>query len=168
MFTQRERIPFTSVDLNKADKSITKLLQPSLLAQFQTEKRSYFVGADKRECITFHDDIYMLFNQMRLVGSGVGADTIKAWLDTLTPKSDALSQLRKKCSDDDLMSVIKSRYIQSPSELLAWSEYLNDNANEEIARAKGVYAEYVEAQKQAAQQASEKQESAASSEQVSE
>lgn len=67
----------------------------------------------------------MLFNQNRL--NSVGRDTIQKWLDGLTPRSDSLAQLRKKVSDEQLMDMCKSRYIQSSSELLAWSEYLNAN-----------------------------------------
>lgn len=36
-----------------------------------------------------------------------------------------MSELRKKVSDTDLLSFCKSRYIQTPSELRAWSNYLN-------------------------------------------
>ena len=32
------------------------------------------------------------------------------------------------------MQFCKSRYIQSPSELLAWSDYLNANYDSEVAR----------------------------------
>lgn len=90
-----------------------------------SEKVAYMVGDEKRQAVALVDDIYLLFNQQRL--SHMGADTINAWLNTLIPRSDALAQLRKKCTDQQLMDICKSRYIQSPSELLAWSEYLNAN-----------------------------------------
>ena len=126
------------------DMNITKLTVPSVLEQFNVSKRSYFSGADKRECIVIHDDIYMLFNQKRLLASGVGVDTLKAWLDTLAPVNDSLSQLRKKCTDEQLMAFCKSRYIQSPSELLAWSEYLLANHEAELARLDTAYKEQLE------------------------
>lgn len=100
-------------------------VQPSPIREFMTEKVTYFSGNDKKTAIAYVDDIYMLFNQNRL--SSVGRDTLQSWLDGLTPKSDSLAQLRKKCTDEELMAICKSRYIQSSSELLAWSEYLNAN-----------------------------------------
>ncbi len=71
------------------------------------------------------NDISLLFNQERL--SNLGADNIKKFFDSLVPKSTALSELRKKCSDNDLVNLCKSRYLQTPSEILAWSNYLNEN-----------------------------------------
>ena len=36
-----------------------------------------------------------------------------------------LQQIMDKMSDDDLLSTVRSRYIQSPSELIAWSKELS-------------------------------------------
>lgn len=74
----------------------------------------------------FCNDVTLLLDQKRL--NGLGADTIKAYFEKLTPLNDSLSELRKKVSDDDLISVIKSKYIQSPSELTAWISSLDENA----------------------------------------
>ena len=78
------------------------------------------------ERVYHHSDIYLLFNQKR-----ISSTTISALLDYLvsmsSPASDALSSLRSKVSDDQLLSLCKSRYIQTPSELLAWSTYLEQN-----------------------------------------
>ncbi len=71
------------------------------------------------------NDIALLFNQERL--NNLGEDNVKKFLDSLTPKSNALAELRKKCSDKDLVNLCKSRYLQTPSEILAWSNYLNNN-----------------------------------------
>lgn len=125
--------------------SRSNLVEPSMLKEFQTRKVKYFVGDQSREAVCIVDDIYMLFNQSRLVNSGIGRDTLQAWLNTLTPRSDSLAQLRKKCTDEQLMQICKSRYIQSPSELLAWSDYLNNNYADIVAKV------HV-AQQQAAQQ----------------
>ena len=124
MFRKLKNIQKNDINIVLGVKS-TKLVQPSLMQEFQTVKVNYFVGNEKKEAVAIVDDIYMLFNQQRL--GHMGADTINAWLNTLTPRSDALAQLRKKCTDEQLIEICKSRYIQSPSELLAWSEYLNAN-----------------------------------------
>ena len=73
------------------------------------------------------NDISLLFNQERL--ASLGPDTVKKFFDQLQSNStsDSLKELRSKCSDSDLLKLCKSRFIQSPSELLSWSKYLNAN-----------------------------------------
>ena len=73
------------------------------------------------------NDISLLFNQERL--SSLGPDTVKKFFDQLQSNStsDSLKALRSKCSDSDLLQLCKSRFIQSPSELLSWSKYLTAN-----------------------------------------
>lgn len=164
MFAKRNNIQKFVFNVSLGTKT-TSLVQPSILSDFQKVKVTYFDGDDKKEATAMVDDIYMLFNQHRL--ASLGKDTIQAWLNTLTPRSDALAQLRSKCSDEQLMQLCKSRYIQSPSELLAWSEYLNANYEQlvgDVKTAQQVAAEA--AQKQAQMQA--QQQSAASSAQASE
>lgn len=95
--------------------------QPSLINSLRVQE---FPSGDT-VAKKYTDDIYLLFNQKRL--ENLGVDTINNWLSSLRPASDALSNLRAKCTDDELLSLVKSRHIQSQSELLAWSEYLNYN-----------------------------------------
>ena len=129
---------------------VTSLAVPSLVQQFMTKDVTYFDGDDEKKAISFVDDIYMLLNQQRLLSAGT--DTINAWLNTLTPKSDALSELRKKCTDEQLMQICKSRYIQSQSELLAWSEYLNANADKIMQDVELAKQQAMQARQQAQQQ----------------
>ena len=50
------------------------------------------------------------------------------WLNQFKlQKTSALDELRKQCSDADLLSTLKSRHLQSPAELLAWSRYMSSN-----------------------------------------
>ena len=129
---------------------VTSLAVPSLVQQFMTKEVTFFDGDDEKKAISFVDDIYMLLNQQRLLSAGT--DTINAWLNTLTPKSDALSELRKKCTDEQLMQMCKSRYIQSQSELLAWSEYLNANADKIMQDVELAKQQAMQARQQAQQQ----------------
>lgn len=76
--------------------------------------------------VGFKSDISLLFNQKRLEDT-LGRDGMKKFFDDMSARSSALSQLRKKISDDDLAALCKSRYLQSPCEILAWSNYLNEN-----------------------------------------
>lgn len=47
-----------------------------------------------------------------------------------------IQQIMDKMSDDDLLTTVRSRYVQSPSEIIAWSKELS------------VYAEHLESQAQ--------------------
>lgn len=150
MFAQRKNIQKCVFNVSIGSKS-TSLVQPSIMKEFNTVDVTFYDGDEKRTAVSVVDDIYMLFNQQRLLSAG--KDTIQAWLNTLTPKSNALDELRKKCSDSELMAICKSRYIQSPSELLAWSEYLNANFDKIIQDAK-LAKEFAELQaKEAAEKA---------------
>lgn len=81
---------------------------------------------DGKECISFTDPIRMLFNQQRL--SRLGSTAVQAWLDSLAQhKNDSLAEIRAKCSDEDLISLIKSRHIQHPCEIMAYLEECNRN-----------------------------------------
>lgn len=81
---------------------------------------------DSKKCIAYTDPIRMLFNQQRL--AKLGTTAIMAWLDSLKNfKKDPFAELRSKCSDDDLKSIIKSRHIQQPSELLAYADWCKNN-----------------------------------------
>ena len=81
---------------------------------------------DGSTAISYSDPIYLLFNQQRLEKNGSFA--IQQWLQSLQSSSSSqLSQLRSKCTDEDLISMIKSRHIQSPSELKSWLDYCSSN-----------------------------------------
>ena len=79
------------------------------------------------------NDVTLLFNQIRLEKS-IGIDTINHWLMSLqgSDRSD-LERLRSKLSDEQLLSFVKSRHLQSPSELLLWSEYLENLTDDQLA-----------------------------------
>ena len=78
---------------------------------------------EELDLVSVSNDIYLLLNQNRL--SALGEDNVKKIFDSIGSQSSAVSELRKKVSDSDLLSFCKSRYIQTPSELRAWSNYLN-------------------------------------------
>ena len=83
---------------------------------------------DCTESVSVVDPIIILFNQQRI--ENMGSHAAQSFLDSLAQKSDALSELRSKCSDEQLFSMIKSRHLQSPSEILAWSRYINQHVEE--------------------------------------
>lgn len=85
--------------------------------------------ADGSDVVFLDSDVSLLFNQERL-NETLGRDGIKHFFDSFSSRSASLSELRSKISDEDLASLCKSRYLQQPSEILAWSEYLNNNYSE--------------------------------------
>lgn len=109
---------------------MSKMVVPSIMAQFKTVKCTYFDGDEKKEATSYVDDIYLLFNQNRI--RSAGTDTINAWLETMQPRKDPFEQLRKNCTDEQLVKFCKSRYIQSQSELLAWSQYIQANYDDVV------------------------------------
>lgn len=85
------------------------------------------------ETIVLTSDIYMLFNQQRL--DRMTKDRLLAYFENLSVNEPKMRELRSKLSDDQLCSFVKSRFIQSPSELMAWSQYLMSSQDEMVAAA---------------------------------
>lgn len=99
---------------------------PSLVDEFYKERIG---GTKEKPLVRYVDPLYMLFNQQRL--DRLGADNIKQWLDSMNNAGNSeIGELKKKCSDEQLVQLIKSRHLQSPSEVLAWCRYINDNVTE--------------------------------------
>lgn len=85
------------------------------------------------EVVTLTSDIYMLFNQQRL--DRMSKDRLLAYFENLSVNEPKMLELRSKLTDDQLCSFVKSRFIQSPSELMSWSQYLMSSQDEMIAAA---------------------------------
>ena len=68
-------------------------------------------------------DISLIFNQQRLENK-ITASELREYIQRYTPnKSVYTAQL----DDDTLLSTLKSRHIQSLSEMRAWTEYCMEN-----------------------------------------
>lgn len=76
-------------------------------------------------------DIYMLFNQQRL--DRLTRETLLSYFDSLVINEPKFGDLRSKLGDNQLINFVKSRFIQSPSELMAWSSYLMSSSDAAIA-----------------------------------
>lgn len=112
---------------NLSDCSRVVLREPSLVDQFYTEKT--VCPDDGKESVCFNDPLIMLFNQERL--SKLGPNAVNMWLESLSSaKGSPMSELRSKLSDDDLITLVKSRHIQNPSELQAYAQWCNENMDE--------------------------------------
>lgn len=98
------------------------LREPSPIDSFHNE---ITIGEDDgEESVTFCNPIVMLFNQMRL--DNIGEQSLRQWLEG-QPEDSALKEILSKCNPEDVMATIKSRYLQSPSEIRAWAEYTAHN-----------------------------------------
>lgn len=110
------------------DLAFSSFYTPTPVDEFTFEKVSEPGSADS---ITLTSDIAMLFNQQRL--DRCSKDALIQYFDSLSRASSPLSELRSKLSDDQLISIVKSRYLQSPSELIAYSERLVQEFGSELA-----------------------------------
>lgn len=101
--------------------------EPSLVDSFYTEEN--ICPDDGQKSIAFVDPLIMLFNQERL--SQMGDAAVKMWIDSLSKNaSSGVNELKSKLSDDELIQLVKSRHIQSPSELQAYVDWCNENMDE--------------------------------------
>lgn len=81
--------------------------------------------------ITISTDISLIFNQQRLENK-LTASELREYIQRYTPnKSVYTAQL----DDDTLLSTLKSRHIQSLSEMRAWAEYCMENCDSLIKEA---------------------------------
>lgn len=132
-FTKR-RVDFyldksQSNNVNSAVLSGSEFVEPSPLHDFMFQE----IDCDGKKSIRVTSDIHMLFNQQRL--DKLTRTQLVEYFDNLSVSEPKMSDLRKKMTDDQLCSFVKSRFIQSPSELMAWSQYLMSSQDAMISAA---------------------------------
>lgn len=94
----------------------TKVPVQDKLMQLSTVK-------DKDGSITISTDISLIFNQQRLENK-LTASELREYIQRYTPnKSVYTAQL----DDETLLNTLKSRHIQSLSEMRSWTEYCMEN-----------------------------------------
>lgn len=78
---------------------------------------------NKDGSVTVSTDISLIFNQQRLENK-LTANELREYIQRYTPnKSVYTAQL----DDDTLLSTLKSRHVQSLSEMRSWAEYCMEN-----------------------------------------
>ena len=98
------------------DAKHTKVPVQDTLMQLSTVK-------NKDGSITVSTDISLIFNQQRLENK-LSASELREYIQRYTPnKSVYTAQL----DDETLLNTLKSRHIQSLSEIRAWTEYCMEN-----------------------------------------
>lgn len=118
---------FKPYNISSKDLRQSEFLENSPVNEFCFER----LEVNGNEVVTLTSDIYMLFNQQRL--DRMSKDRLLAYFENLSVTDPKMSELRSKLSDDQLCSFVKSRFIQSPSELMAWSQYLMSSQDGMIA-----------------------------------
>lgn len=102
----------------------TKVPVQDKLMQLSTVK-------DKDGSITISTDISLIFNQQRLENK-LAASELREYIQRYTPnKSVYTAQL----DDDTLLNTLKSRHVQSLSEMRAWTEYCMESCDSLIKEA---------------------------------
>lgn len=91
--------------------------------QFRFEKS----GSEENEYIRIRSDVSMLLHAADMAKK-YGSGFVQSMIDMRRPKSSAIQSQMDQMSDSQILDTIKSRHLQSPSELIAWSEYLVDQA----------------------------------------
>lgn len=88
-------------------------------------------GDDDCPCIRVRSDISMLLHAADM-SKRIGVNGMQYLMNTKRPKTSAFqNQLDSlNLSDDELLSMVKSRHVQSPSEVLDWVNSINELASE--------------------------------------
>lgn len=98
------------------------------------ELRVEIDDTDESRPVRYTSDVRLILHAKDLA-SRAGIDVASKFGQSRNSASQ-IQQIMDKMSDDDLLSTVRSRYIQSPSELIAWSKELS------------AYAENIESQAQ--------------------
>lgn len=110
---------------------LTAVRVPSPVEDFYRDEVDTPIGTCK--AVTYRNDIYLILNQKRL--DSMSLAQFSDYLDHDRSASQ-LSEIRSKMTDEQLHQFVKSRYIQHPSELKAWSAYLDVNFEAEVQKFK--------------------------------
>lgn len=94
----------------------TRVPVQDVLAQLATVE-------NKDGSITISNDISLIFNQQRLENK-LTANELREHIRRYTPNRSVYTA---QLDDDTLLSTLKSRHIQSLSEMRAWAEYCMEN-----------------------------------------
>lgn len=110
----REIVKQTSCNLC----AVSEIFVPTPVSSLYREEHQ---EPDGSTSVTFRNDVHLLLNQKRL-----DRMTLQAFSEYLTANSSPdLSNLRKNVTDAELHQYVKSRSLQSMSELQAWASYLS-------------------------------------------
>lgn len=124
MFTSNKK--YVTVDFSHNDEIRGK----DVIIYPENKLSPVIVTSDFGDCRVETSDLYDLFNQQRI--QNLGIDVVRDFIARNYPVNSSVSEAISKMSDDEIMDSIKPRNIQSYSELMSWSKYLNRQIEEKI------------------------------------
>lgn len=120
----RSFVPCRSVSIfpSKTPDAVALTVEPTEEFRFET------VCGD---ALRIRSDVSMLFHAED-VSKRLGVSTYARFLETKRSKPSQLQSVMDSMnlSDDDILSMVKSRHLQSPSEILSWVASINELAEE--------------------------------------
>lgn len=166
---------FNSLDCLEQGSGLIPNVEPdsfSVAPQFDSteELRVEIDDTDEACPVRYTSDVRLILHTKDLA-SRTGLAIASKFGQSNQPASQ-LQQIMDQMSDDDLLATVRSRYIQSPSEIIAWSKELSAYAEnletqaQELIDAENAKKELIEAEnaKQEAEKAAAASAGAASSE----
>lgn len=127
MFKRNPNFSERVISLNTEIKGKDVVLYP------ENQLEPIVVRSDFGDCLVVTSDLYDLFNQQRI--ANFGADVVRDFIARNYPVSSSVSEQISKMSDDEIMNSIKPRNIQSYSELMLWSKYLQQQIDSAVSDA---------------------------------
>lgn len=120
-------VPECSCNITSKEMKCSEFRESSPVDQFMFQE----IEVDGKQSVRLTSDIYMLFNQQRL--DRLSRESLLSYFDSVQVRDPQFAEIRSKLGDEQLMSFVKSRFIQSPSELMAWSQYLMSSSDDAVA-----------------------------------
>ncbi|MFS3008280.1 hypothetical protein [Bacteroides thetaiotaomicron] len=131
MFSKRRTTPYVPVGnlnvITSKELICSEFREESPVDQFLRQE----IEVNGVPSVRLTSDIYMLFNQRRL--DKLSRESLLSHFESMSVNEPKFGDLRAKLGDDQLINFVKSRFIQSPSELMAWSSYLMSSSDAAIA-----------------------------------
>lgn len=87
------------------------------------------IGEGEDKCFRYRSDISMLLHA-KDTANKIGIEGLRYLSESRRTKTSAIQSQLDKMDDQLLLDTVKSRHLQSPSEILAWSESLTQLAHE--------------------------------------
>nr|QPB07471.1 MAG: internal scaffolding protein [Microvirus sp.] len=106
-------------------------------------------GASPAPCWRMRSDVHLLLHADD-VSRNFGVSFAQTLINSKVPKSSSLARAMDDLTDEQLLAAVKSRHLQSPSELLAWSQYLSDHADDILKEANELFESVKQSEESAA------------------
>lgn len=87
------------------------------------------IGTEDNEAVRIRSDVSMLLHAADMAKK-YGSGFVQSMIDMRRPKSSSIQSQMDQMTDTQILDTIKSRHLQSPSELIAWSECLMEQARD--------------------------------------